>query len=342
MTDYDKLNELIVNGKKKQYEIIGKEFKGLAPSTLKVSNTNVNKMFRELNVKTDILKLDWINNFKLMIKSYLNKMNPNTRKNYLSVIISLLYNDYDKNKNLIDDFVKESKLNFTEINLHTKSDKKCDDDRILTLTEYDDFIKKLSKNPITQMEYVMFMILRFIPMRNELATIKYIKNKEYEKLNNDEKNSTNWLLEKSRSLEIIRNKYKTANYHGKIITPIKQPLKSIIVKYIKDNEIESNNYLFINKSKTGLGEVLSENALTQKLAYISKGILGKPITTSSIFKILCCDAVKDFGDNKLINNEIIKMLTEYATNRGTSVKQIIQYYIYGNKIGDNLSEASDE
>lgn len=342
MTDYEKLNELIENGKKKQYELMGKEFKGLSPSTLKVSNTNINKLFRDLNVKTDILKLDWINNFKLMIKSYLNKMNPNTRKNYLSVIISLLYNDYEKNKDIIDDFVKESKTNFTEINLHTKSDKKCDDDRILTLEEYDNFTKKLSKNPVNQMEYVMFMILRYIPIRNELASLKYIKNKDYEKLTNDEKNSTNWLLEKSRSLEIIRNKYKTSNYHGKIITPIKQPLKSIIVKYIKDNEIESNNYLFMNKTKTGLGEVLSENALTQKLAYISKGILGKPITTSSIFKILCCDAVKDFGDNKLINNEIIKMLTEYATNRGTSVKNTIQYYIYGNKIGDNLSEKSDD
>ncbi len=60
-------------------------------------------MFRELNVKTDILKLDWINNFKLMIKSYLNKMNPNTRKNYLSVIITLLHNDYDKNKDKVLD-----------------------------------------------------------------------------------------------------------------------------------------------------------------------------------------------------------------------------------------------
>lgn len=342
MTDYEKMNELIENGKKKQYELIGKEFKPLASSTLKVSNTNVNKMFRELNIKTDILKLDWINNFKLMIKSYLNKMNPNTRKNYLSVVITLLHNDYDKNKDLINDFVKESKLNFTEINLHTKSDKKCDDDRILTLEEYDNFTKKLSKNSINQMEYVMFMILRFIPMRNELASLKYIKNKDYEKLTNDEKNSTNWLLEKSRGLEIIRNKYKTANYHGKIITPIKQPLKSIIIKYKKDNEIESNNYLFLNKSKTGTGEVLSENALTQKLAYISKGILGKPITTSSIFKILCCDAVKDYGQDKLINNEIIKRLTEYATNRGTNIKNIIQYYIYGNKIGDNLSEKSDD
>ena len=342
MTDYEKLNELIVNGKKKQYELMGKEFKGLAESTLKVSNTNVNKMFRELNIKTNILKLEWINNFKLMIKSYLNKMNPNTRKNYLSVIISLLYNDYEKHKDLINDFVKESKLNFTEINLHTKSDKKCDDDRILTLEEYDNFIKKLSKNPSNQMEFVMFMILRYIPMRNELATLKYIKNKDYEKLTSNEKNSTNWLLEKSRSLEFIRNKYKTSNYHGKIITHIKQPLKSVLVKYIKDNEIESNNNLFIHKTKTGLSEVLSENALTQKLAYISKGILGKPITTSSIFKILCCNIVKDFGDDKLINNEIIKTLTDYATNRGTSVKNTIQFYIYGNKIGDNLSETSDD
>lgn len=223
-----------------------------------------------------------------------------------------------------------------------KSDKKCDDDRILTLEEYDNFTKKLSKNRFNQMEYVMFMILRYIPMRNELASLKYIKNKEYEKLNNDEKDSTNWLLEKSRSLEIIRNKYKTANYHGKIITVVKQPLKSIIVKYIKDNEIESNNYLFVNKSKTKLGEVLSENSLSLKLGYISKGILGKAISTSSIFKILCCDAVKDFGDNKLTNNEIIKTITEYATNRGTSVKNTIQYYIYGNKIGDNLSENSND
>ena len=81
-------------------------------------------------------------------------------------------------------------------------------------------------------------------MRNELATLKYIKNKDYEKLTSNEKNSTNWLLEKSRSLEFIRNKYKTSNYHGKIITHIKQPLKSVLVKYIKDNDIESNNNLF--------------------------------------------------------------------------------------------------
>lgn len=111
------------------------------------------------------------------------------------------------------------------------------------------------------MEYVMFMILRYILMRNELLILKYIKNKEYEKLINDEKNSINWLLEKFCSLEIIRNKYKIVNYYGKIIIFIKQFLKLIIVKYIKDNEIESNNYLFINKIKFGLGEVLSENVL---------------------------------------------------------------------------------
>ena len=71
---------------------------------------------------------------------------------------------------------------------------------------------------------------------------------------------------------------------------------------------------------------------------VSGKYLPVKISTSTIFKILACDVVKNNS-----NDEARKLLTHYGKIRGTNITQIIEYYVNGNKvIQDNMSDISNE
>ena len=104
-------------------------------------------------------------------------------------------------------------------------------------------IKMLAKNSCDAMEYLMFLILRYYPIRNEVGTLIYIKNTEFVKLDKATIQAHNWIVEKSKSIEMIRYQFKTAKFYAKelpFIDTIKQPVKAALKKYIKDKNINSN------------------------------------------------------------------------------------------------------
>ena len=280
------LENLIQNGKTQQNKLNPKikdddKDKKLSPLTLKQYTTTINKLYRELNIKKEITNLLWLEQYKEDIKKHILSLNsPNTTKTYLSVVITLLNNDVKKYKDLINYYANISKENYDNIKIQVKKDKACDDDKIITLKEYDALIKTLSKNNCYDKEYIMFLILRYYPIRNEVGSFIYIKNTDYQKLDNLTRKSNNWILEKSKSLEMVRNNFKTAKFYA--------------------NEL-SGKYLQVK------------------------------ISTSTIFKILACDAVKNNS-----NDEARKILADYGKIRGTNISQIIEYYVNGNKV--NISD----
>ena len=335
MTDLEKL---IQQGKTNQNKLNSKikdadKNKQLSTLTLKQYTTSINKLYRELNIQKEITNLLWLEHYKNDIKKYISSLkSPNTIKTYLSVIITLLNNDVEKYKDLIDYYANISKENYDNIKIQVKKDKACDDDKIITLKEYDAFIKTLSKNNCYDKEYIMFLILRYYPIRNEVGSFFYIKNTDYQKIDKLTRKSNNWMVEKSKSIEMIRYKFKTATFYANklpFITTIQQPVKTALKKYIKDNNIASNTPLFpIND------DPMTENQVSHRLALVSGKFLPVKISTSTIFKILACDVVKNNS-----NDEARKLLSYYGEIRGTNINQIIEYYVNGNKIiQDDISD----
>lgn len=332
MTDLEKL---IQNGKTEQNKLNPKikdadKDKKLSPLTLKQYTTSINKLYRELNIQKEITNLLWLEQYKEDIKKYILSLNsPNTTKTYLSVVITLLNNDVKKYDNLIKYYANISKENYDNIKIQVKKDKSCEDVKIITLKEYDELIKNLSKSKTYDKEYIMFLILRYYPIRNEVGSFIYIKNADYVKLDKLTKQSNNWIVEKSKSIEMIRYKFKTAKFYANdlpFITTIEQPVKTALKKYIKDNDIQNNTPLFN----------LTDNQVSHRLAFVSGKYLPVKISTSTIFKILACDVVKNNS-----NDEARKILTHYGKIRGTDISQIIDYYINGKAI-DNMSDISNE
>jgi hypothetical protein len=332
MTDLEKL---IQNGKTEQNKLNFKikdddKDKKLSPLTLKQYTSSINKLYRELNIQKEITNLLWLEQYKEDIKKYILSLNsPNTIKTYLSVVITLLNNDVKKNDNLIKYYATISKENYDNIKIQVKKDKSCDDDKIITLKEYDELIKDLSKSKTYDKEYIMFLILRYYPIRNEVGSFIYIKNADYVKIDKLTRQSNNWIVEKSKSIEMVRYKFKTAKFYANdlpFINIIEQPVKTALKKYIKDNTITSNTPLFN----------LTDNQVSHRLAFVSGKYLPVKISTSTIFKILACDVVKNNS-----NDEARKILTRYGKIRGTDISQIIDYYVNGKAI-DNMSDISNE
>ena len=331
------LENLIQNGKTQQNKLNPKikdadKDKKLSPLTIKQYTTTINKLYRELNIKKEITNLLWIEQYKEDIKKHILALNsPNTTKTYLSIVITLLNNDVKKYQDLIKYFANISKENYDNIKIQVKKDKACDDDKIITLKEYDAFIKTLSKNNCYDKEYIMFLILRYYPIRNEVGSFIYIKNTDYAKLDKLTRKSNNWIVEKSKSIEMIRYNFKTAKFYANelpFIHTIEQPVKTALKKYIKDNNIVSNTPLFPIQDKP-----MTENQVSHRLALVSGKYLQVKISTSTIFKILACDAVKNNS-----NDEARKILADYGNIRGTNITQIIEYYVNGNKINQDVGD----
>lgn len=335
------LENLIQNGKTTQLKNNPKikdedRDKQLSVLSMKQYIATIKKLHRELSVSTDIMNLTWIKEYKNEIVTFINALkSPNTVKTYLSIVITLLNNDLKKYSELIKFFANISNSNYDNIKIHVKKDKACDDKRIITLKEYDALIKTLSKNNCDSIEYLMFLILRFYPIRNEIGSLIYIKNTEFVKLDKTTIKAHNWVVEKSKSIEMVRYQFKTAKFYAKdlpFINTIKQPVKSALKKYIKDKNILSNTPLFTIKDET-----LTENQVSQKLSYISEKNIGVKISTSTVFKILACDAVKNNSTDKAR-----EILSTFSKLRGTNMATVIEYYVNGNSIADDVSEKSND
>jgi len=330
------LEKLIQSGKTQQNKLNPKikdadKDKKLSPLTIKQYTSTINKLYRELNIQKEITNLLWLQQYKADITNFISSLNtPNTRKTYLSVIITLLNNDPNKYKDLIIYYSNISGENYDNIKIQLKKDKSCQDVKIITLQQYDDLIKNLSKSNTYDKEYIMFLILRYYPIRNEVGSFIYIKNNDYTKLNDSVKRNNNWIVEKSKSIEMVRYKFKTARFYANdlpFINTIEQPVKSALKKYIKDNDIQNNKPLFN----------LTDNQVSHRLGYVSGKSLPVKISTSTIFKILACDIVKNNS-----TDEARKLLTYYGRIRGTDISQVIDYYINGATINDNMSLSSEE
>ena len=214
-------------------------------------------------------------------------------------------------------FLKNQKEDINVINSISQQEK------VISIEEYDKLIELTDADPKYIMDHLIFKILRYYPIRNEVASFKLIGLEMYNKIKNDEnfKLKDNYLVIGKRKIMMYRTNYKTANKYGNLENEIKEKdLKKSIRNYIYHFNKGENQYFFLNSN----GEAYSNDTISLRLANTSNKIIGTKLSTSSIFKILLANKK---GSTKEITDYIVNM----SRIRPTDSKTVMQNYVYQKK-----------
>jgi hypothetical protein len=171
------------------------------------------------------------------------------------------------------------------------------------------------ENSRTFMCYVLAMIYMEMPVRNEIANLKVIGQRDYNKLikNATEPIRDNFLIVRKDVSVIARHKYKTSDQYGSVETPLPKSLRPLINAWIKyRNVLEGEDkYLFPDlQPMPGSKSSTAELNLTKTLQRFFKKLIGKEISTTILAKI----KFQSLVDKKSLDN-----LKEASAIRGTSL-----------------------
>ena len=283
--------------------------KDLAKSSLDSYNAKLKK----LNDNKPIKNLNFLNNID-NIKSIIKNYKPNTQRNYIIAVASILkcflnnnktkkveilYNEYSKildeyNKNLKD----QTAMTETENANWIKKDE--------LETIYNDLKNGYKDNKQSFQNYLLLSLYYLqSPRRNKDYQLLKISNKYIDGLPNE----FNYLDIKKK--KFIFNNYKTAKKYNRQEVEINEELFNIIIAYIKAFKLKDGDFL-LNDLKTN-EPYKNTNSITLLLNRIFK----KKIGASMLRKMYLTDK---FGDQ---NKELI----ETAANMGTSTGVIQTNYI---------------
>ncbi len=294
--------------------------KKLSDGTMKNYIANINKLHKAITNESEIKNLDFLKK-KKEVDEYLSKLNPTSKTNYYGVILTLLdpeselHESYRKDKQ--ENNFQNKKKSETEVNVKIQ-------DKVIDMKDYDEMLTKIKKAGLIQ-DYVMFMLLKHYPMRNEIGGIEVLTLKEFNKL---KEKTGNYLVIGSKQMFFYRTKFKTAKIYGDIKTIIEdKKVKKLLKDYIKEFDV-GRRELFLNKK----GGAMTNLETANRLSYVSEKYSGKLLSTSSIFKIVLANfkgsGMKEYTD----------FINKMGDIRGTNTKDIIKYYVYNKSV----KEINDE
>lgn len=234
-----------------------------------------------------------------------------SQRNTLNAIIILLLalnhdGEFDK---LIADYQK-IRDKFNEQYLENQQSGKISENQaknFADLSEIDDMLKKMEneikesklkkkenltgKDKELLMVYTIYTFLKTYPLRLDLAGMEYISKTVYNKLSEEQKKNTNYLVNEKNKLTAILNEYKTSKKYGEKKIEIDKAVEKVLRMYIKLTGKTTGDVLFVSST----GKPLSRNALTQLLMKTSKKYLNKSISTTMMRKVVLSDK---FGELK--------------------------------------------
>jgi hypothetical protein len=147
----------------------------------------------------------------------------------------------------------------------------------LSRREYDDLQK-----------YIVFKTYLTFPLRNDIADMKHLKEKEYKRLTEKERKSFNYIVEYNRTKHKFHiNVFKNSKRFGARTYDIPVDLNNDIKYFFKFNE--SGYFITLSDRTTPI----SPNALSQLLTRISLEYLEKRISSSMIRHITASHLAKD-------------------------------------------------
>lgn len=259
--------------------------------------------------------LDWLDKYD-EVKEILMKEKANTRKTRLASIVVALKLD-DDNKKLIEQYSDLMYSSIKEYNNFIKKNKKSDYQKenwasledlknvwnVLKREVYADNLHKPSKKiadksekEILQKWLVASLYILTKPRRNrDYALMKVIKEDDYKKLTDNERDSNNYLVFKNnRDMYFSIGDFKTNNYqeNGKMkktgidIEKIPTKLKQVIRMWRKFNP--DKDHLITNNR----GKRMSANSLTKYLMKIFSKTGKKKISSTMLRHIFITENPK--------------------------------------------------
>jgi hypothetical protein len=231
----------------------------------KLTKLNENKPIKNLNFLSDIEK----------IKGMINKFKPNTQRNYIIAVASILKCSLttNKNKKIETIYNNYSKL-LEEYNTNlkdqtTKTD--TENENWLSKEEldkiYNDIKNNYKDNKQTFQNYVLLSLYYLqAPRRNKDYQLLKLTSKYNDGLSNE----FNYLDMKKK--KFIFNNYKTAKKYNKQEVEINEELYQILNSYIKAMKLKDGDFI-INDLKTNQ-PFKNTNAITLLLNRIFKKKIG--------------------------------------------------------------------
>lgn len=290
-------------------ELIQKSRPNLKESTIK----QYERQLKTLQNIFDTDNFDFIDDIE-KVKDALSDKHFTTKRNFYNSIIVLL-NAQNKDKTLIDKYTEirdELNQKYLEQQQSGKITEKQSDnfiskDELLNmLSKMEKEIKnnKLkSKKQLTADEvelltqYTIFTFLINLPIRNDLAGMKYINKTTYNKTTNED--DTNYLVKDKSKMFVVLNNYKTKGVFGSKVIDIPKSVEKILKMFIKITQKDFGDVLFLNRRN----EPISRNGLSQFLLKTSQKYLDKNISTTMIRKIV-------FSNEFMEKNKLQKKLAD--------------------------------
>jgi len=295
----------------------------LSPTTVKKYIGFVKKLNKLVSNEDEVKDTNFLDDYD-KINEVLQSIKEANRKNYYTIILILLddkkdtelYEKYNKAKMQNNLFLKTKKEDINVVNSQTQQDK------IISIEEYDKLIELTNKDPKYKMDNLIFNILRYYPIRNEIGSFKLIGLEMYNKhKKSDIELKENFIVIGKRKIIMYRTNYKTANKYGNIENDIvERDLKKSIRDYVNDFNKGEGDYFFLNNNN----EAYSHDAISLRLANTSNKFIGVKLSSSSIFKILLANKK---GSTKEITDYIVNM----SRIRPTDPKTVLQNYVYEKK-----------
>ena len=293
----ENLEEKIIKNRKE----LKKEIK---PSTIKMYIANIKKLSKIMNDGEIKGGIDWLKSLdkvkeKLMEKKENGKeLHYSTIRNYMNSAIIYLY--AMNNKGNTDELIEKYSDYRDELN------KKYEDDsakgtwsekqgkNVITMEELHQVISDIG-NELKAMKlkdldrlntrqrsllqvYMILNVHSVAPMRNDLAGMKIIKKRQYNKLSDEDKKETNYLVLEKNNMFFCLNDYKTNRKFKEKCIELSPELKKVMRFYLRFNDSE---YLLTRND----GTPMSRNAISQVLIKTFKKRLGKSVSTNLLRKI---------------------------------------------------------
>ena len=226
-------------------------------------------------------------------------------RNLYNAYINLMYahNVPDETTSKYKLFLKNHQVAYQESQKSNELTSESQIENMITYGELLDYISKLKKetqkdnSPAYYDDVLLILeISKVLPYRiNEFAHMKYIENKDYNKLTEDQKNESNWLVKDGWDYFFHFKQYETTKQRPSKIQQIDKPLAKIIRKHF-------NRYGSVSKSKSmGYSDpynkpifiydlqnngAYSPEQLSKLMIRVSKEIIGKNVGSAILRKVV--------------------------------------------------------
>jgi hypothetical protein len=289
------------------------EIKKSRPTLKESTIKQYERQLKTLQNIFDTDNFDFIDDIE-KVKSALSDKHFTTQRNFYNSIIVLL-NALNKDKTLIDkyteirDELNQQYLKQQQTGKITEKQKPnfVSKDEILNMVQTME--KNIKKNKLKSnknltpdevellTQYTIFTFLIHLPIRNDLAGMKYINKTMYNKTTNED--DTNYLVIDKSTMIVVLNNYKTKGTFGKKVLDVPKPVEKVLKMFIKSTQKDFGDVLFVNRRN----EPISRNGLSQFLLKTSQKYLDKNISTTMIRKIV-------FSDQFAEKNKIQKKMAD--------------------------------